>query len=103
MLILTIGDIIGITGGIMVNSEGLYPYFGFGLISPPGGVAITYSPYDPSPGGNVAIQGGYGLGGQRGAGNLGKGKEARYWEGGVVTPGISITVFRVWEVKWPWN
>jgi len=96
----------GGTGGIMIGSQGVYVYAGGGIVSPPGGVAVTWSPSDSTPGWNTGIQGGVWVGGQRGAA-WGEGAETfsnfaesgeTFWEVGFVTPGLSITNYYVWEV-----
>lgn len=107
----SIGFWAGGTWGIMIGSEGVYIYGGGGVVSPPGGVALTWSPSDPTPGWNTGIQAGFGVGGQVGAAwgpcgedfsNFGEGAET-FWEVGLVTPGFSITNYYVYEVfEWPW-
>lgn len=92
----------GGTGGIIISSEGISPYAGGGVVSPPGGVAVTWSPSDPTPGWNVGLQGGYWGGGQIGY-SFGEDGEL-FWEGGFVTPGLSLTGYYVWDPwKWPWK
>lgn len=91
----------GGTGGIIIGSEGIYTYGGSGLVSPPGGIAVTASPSDPSPGWNVGFQAGYWAGFQYGYSFRDK---DTFWEVGFVTPGFSGTVYYVSEPwKWPWN
>jgi RHS repeat-associated protein len=52
------GFILGITGGIQINSSGVYPYLGGGLVTPGVGSSITWSPSDPAPGQwSAALQG----------------------------------------------
>ncbi len=36
----------GVTGGVLLSPEGMYPYLGVGVVSPPGGIVITWSPDD---------------------------------------------------------
>jgi RHS repeat-associated protein len=92
----------GGTGGVMINKEGIYPYVGGGIVSPPGGIAVTWSPSNPTPGWNIGFQGGYWGGGQVGYGFPKDG--GKYGEIGFVTPGVSLTPFYVWEPwKWPWK
>jgi len=92
----------GGTGGIIIKPEKLYLYGGGGFVTPPGGVAITVSPMDPTSGWNVGLQGGKWLGGQIG---YGFGEDGGvFLEGGFVTPGVSLTGFHVWGPwKWPWQ
>ena len=87
----TLGYGIGITGGVMINNNGIYPYVGAGLTTPPGSVAITWSPSNPSPGWNESLQGGFWVGGQ-----IGHSKSGWSGEGGFVTPGVSLTGYNVW-------
>ncbi len=89
---------IGITGGTLICPGGIYPYAGGGIVSPPGGVSVTWSPSNPIPGWNVGLQGGYWGGGQIGYG-FGKGGGS-FWEVGFVTPGGSFTGYYVWG---PWG
>jgi len=92
----------GGTGGILIGSKGIYPYSGGGIVSPPGGIAITWSPSDPTPGWTVGAQGGYWGGFQYGQ-SFGDGGST-FWEVGFVTPGFSVTGYYVdepWE--WPWK
>jgi len=81
----------------MVNAEGAYPYFGGGVMTGPG-VAVTYSPYDPTPGKSVALQAGFGGGGQ--FGDLDPESDIEYWEVGFTTPGASLTAFHVFGNIW---
>lgn len=77
----------------MINDTGIYPYLGGGFVTPVVSGSITFSPSDPTTGWNVALQGGYWGGGQVGYG-FGQGG-GFYWEGGVVSPGASLTAFYV--------
>lgn len=98
----SLGYIGGGTGGIMIGSEGIYPYGGGGAMTPPGGVSVTWTPADPSPGWNVGLQGGYWGGGQIGY-SFGEGG-GPFGEVGFVTPGASLTGYYVGEPwKWPWK
>ncbi len=90
----------GFTGGVMISSQGAYPYFGGGAVVPPGvSGSITYSPQDPTPGWNfggqisavVAAQGGRAI--WPGAGE--------FWELGIGGSwpsllGVSLTGFYTW-------
>lgn len=88
----------GGTAGVLVNNSGVYPYAGGGIVSPPGGISVTWSPSDPTTGWNVGLQGGYWGGGQVGYG-FGEGG-GPFWEGGFVTPGGSLTGYYVWDPFW---
>jgi len=91
----------GGTGGIIISSEGIYTYGGGGIVSPPGGFAVTVSPSDPSPGWNVGFQAGYWAGFQYGYSLRDK---DTFWEFGFVTPGFSGTTYYISEAwKWPWK
>ena len=62
---------------------------------------MTWSPYDPSTGWNVGLQGGYWGGGQ---GGYSFGDDGGwFWEIGFVTPGGSLTGFYVFKWEWPWK
>jgi RHS repeat-associated protein len=92
----------GGTVGVLIGSEGIYPYAGGGVVSPPGGVSVTWSPSDPMAGWNVGLQGGFFGGGQIGYG-FGEGG-GPFWEVGFVTPGGSLTGYYAGDPwKWPWN
>lgn len=95
----------GAVGGFLIGPEGIYSYAGGGVVSPPGGVSVTWSPQDPTAGWSVGGQAGYWFGGQYGYGFGKNGKGAgKYWELGFVTPGASITGYYVDEPwKWPWK
>lgn len=102
----------GGTGGFMFNEKGFYWYGGGGAMTPGSGFAVTWSPYDPSPGLNVGVQGGvFGIGAQYGFsfGKRGHGKcevenRGKFWEVGVSTPGASITEYYVRDPWiWPWR
>ncbi len=92
------------TGGIIIGSEGIYTYGGGGVVSPPGGIAITWSPFNPTPGWNVgaqftgviAFQYGYSFSKEGGG---------RFWEIGIGWPiGGAVTGYYVGEPwKWPWK
>ena len=98
----SIGWWLGGTGGIIISPEGIFPYAGLGIVSPPGGVGVTWSPSDPTPGWNVGLQGGYWGGGQVGY-SFGE-NGGPFWELGFVTPGFSLTGYYVWAPwKWPWK
>jgi len=91
----------GVTGGIIIGSEGIYTYGGGGVISPLGGIAITVSPLEPSPGWNIGLQSGYWAGFQYGYSLKDKNT---FWELGFVTPGFGGTAYNVSEPwKWPWK
>jgi hypothetical protein len=94
---ISIGYVVGVTGGFMFNGKGAYPYIGGGFIYIPG-ASITYSPYDPTTGWNLGLQSGAGVGGQAGYSN-----DGLYWEAGAVSPGVSLTGFYVWQWRWPWT
>ena len=92
------------TGGLIFSDKGIYYYGGGGVGAPPGfSGALTWSPFDPTPGWNFGLQAGgaYGIfGGQGGAdihGNL-------FLEAGLVSPGFAVTAFYVhpiWEAPQP--
>jgi len=98
------GKIIGATGGVMISPEGLYFYGGGGLVTPPGGVAVTWSPGNPVPGWNVGFQAmvWHGIGSQVGY-SFGEGG-GWFVEFGFVTPGASLTGYYVFDPWiWPWK
>jgi RHS repeat-associated protein len=84
---------IGITGGMMFDSSGVYPYLGGGLTTP--GISLTRAPGDvPTRGWNVGLQGAFGLAGQ---GGYSFGNEGDwFYEYGIGYPGASLTGFYVW-------
>ncbi len=92
----------GGTGGVLITSKGFYLYAGGGIMTPPGGIAMTVSPMDATKGWNIGLQLGNWLGGQIGysfskEGNL-------FVEGGFVTPGVSLTGYYIWGPwEWPWE
>jgi hypothetical protein len=51
---------IGPTGGVMFDSNGLYPYIGGGVMNPGFGISVTGSNDSVSGGFNGELQGGYG-------------------------------------------
>ncbi|MBI5787270.1 MAG: RHS repeat-associated core domain-containing protein [Candidatus Schekmanbacteria bacterium] len=87
----------GTTGGVMISDKGIYPYLGGGATMPGLGGGITWSSSDPTPGWNVELSigtpawlgviGGYGD----------KHPYDTYWAVGIVSPGISLTRYYVWE------
>jgi RHS repeat-associated protein len=46
---ITGGFIFGVTGGLQINSSGVYPYLGGGLVTPGVSASVTGSLQDPSP------------------------------------------------------
>ncbi len=89
----------GGTGGVQISASGIYPYAGGGLAS--SGIAITWSPSDPTTGWNAGFQAGYWGGGQIGY-SFGDEGGTVWWEIGAVTPGASATGFYVFQPwKWP--
>jgi len=90
---------LGVTGGVMVNPTGVYPYLGGG-VGAGVGPTITWSPSEPTQGWNVGLQGAYGVAGQVGYG-FGQGG-GWFWEAGAGTPGISLTGYYVWG-PWKWT
>jgi RHS repeat-associated protein len=84
---------VGITGGIQMGPQGTSSYLGGGLMTPPGGVSVFFSPNDISPGWAVGVGGGSLVGGQGGYG-FGEGG-GWYGEGGATTPGASATAVYV--------
>jgi len=48
--------LLGFTGGIMWNKEGISPYIGGGIMNPGLGASLTWSPNDISPGVSVGVQ-----------------------------------------------
>jgi len=87
----------GATYGIIFSPEGVYIYFGGGIITPPGGFSVTWAPQDePATRWNVGLQGGLWGGGQGGYSFSDDGDF--FWEIGLVTPGASLTVFYVWKL-----
>jgi RHS repeat-associated protein len=92
------GSILGATGGVMINGDGVFPYVGPGLTTPGGSWAITYSPSDPSPGLNVGLQGQAGIAAQYGYA-FGNGD---FWELGVGwPPGAGLWGYWVFN-PWRW-
>ena len=87
-----------VTGGILFSQTGIYSYAGGGAGVPGPSGGITWSPSDPTPGWNYGAQGGFWLGGQYGADN----QQNRFWEVGLVSPGLSGIAYYVEPVKWPW-
>ena len=53
---LSVGWIIGITGGVMIDDTGWHPYIGGGLQTPGASGSVTFSPMNISPGLNGGIQ-----------------------------------------------
>jgi len=86
---------LGITGGIMINDTGIFPYLGGGFVTPGVGGSLTVSPSDATTGWNAGLQAGYWGGGQVGYG-FGQGG-GFFWEVGLVTPGASLTGFYVFD------
>ena len=90
------------TGGLIFSDKGLYYYVGGGVGTPGPAGAVTWSPFDPTPGWNFGVQVPvYGVfGGQGGTdlqGNL-------FVEGGIVSLGAAGTAFYVqpiWESPKP--
>jgi hypothetical protein len=62
-----------------------------------GGISVTGSANNPSPGVNAGLQGGAGPGAQ-----AGMSEDGGFLEIGYVSPGASLTGFWVWELL-PWN
>ena len=83
---------VGVTFGVMINNDGMYPYLGFGFTAPPGGGSATWSSSDPSLGWNAGLQLGYWLGGQIG---YAFSEDLWFAEGGLVSPGGSLTAYYV--------
>jgi RHS repeat-associated protein len=100
----SLGIILGGTGGVMIGPNGIYPYLGGGVVIP-SGISFTFSPCDPTPGWNEGLQIGlpWFVGGQGGYSY----KTNRYfWEAGIVTPGGSFTDYYVWgpyKVNYRWE
>jgi hypothetical protein len=93
----TVGAVLGFTGGTMFTKDKTYRYAGGGIMPPQLSASVTTSTATPSPGLNFAYTygfpwfGGYQVGYSWNDGPFG--------EVGVVKPGWSLTVFWVWEVK----
>jgi RHS repeat-associated protein len=85
----------GFIGGFIFGTGGVYVYGGGGIVSPPGGFSITWSPSDPSSGWGFGSGWGFWGGGSAGYG-FGEGGGA-YFEGGFVTPGVWGGAYYVWE------
>jgi RHS repeat-associated protein len=85
-----IGLGLGVTGGILINNDGFYPYGGFGVVSSPG-VAVTGGRNGVSPGWNVGIAGGSLLGGAISWDS----KNHRSVEIGATTPGFTMAPYYV--------
>lgn len=100
---LSYGSVLGVTGGIMIGKEGVYPYFGGGIVLAPG-FSITWSPSNPTTGWNEGLQFGIPkiwVGGQRGYSYK---TDEYFWEVGFSSPGVTFTDFYVWSPwKWPWE
>jgi hypothetical protein len=96
----------GVTGGVLIGPEGIYVYWGGGIVAPPGfGGAITWSPQDPATGWNaglqyegiLAYQGGYSFGPAEEFGEIGIGGSFPTIIGG------SLTGYYVYDPRpWPW-
>lgn len=85
----------GVTGGVMVNGSGFYPYLGGGAVTP--GASITFSTSNPTTGWNAAFQAGVWGGFQVGyALETPAGQNPWYGEIGFVTPGVNYSAFYVW-------
>jgi RHS repeat-associated protein len=86
---------LGVTGGVLFNNTGFYPYFGGGIMTPGPGGSFTWSPNDPGTGWNAGVQGQFGPAAQFGYGfgpNGGPfGEYGLGWP-----PGGSITGYFVW-------
>jgi len=97
----SLGKWIGATGGFIIGPQGIYPYLGGGFVSPPGGITVTWSPYDVTTGWNVAVQPVSNIAFQYGY-SFGEGG-GKFWEIGVgLPPGLSLTGFYVFQPwKWP--
>lgn len=90
---LSLGWGVGLTGGVLINPQGMWPYLGGGGMSPPGGLSITWSPGDPCHGLNSGLQAGALIGFQRGYSVR---SHDWFWEIGFMTPGYSLTGYYVW-------
>lgn len=81
----------------MIDAQGdAYPYIGGGLVISPTvvGGAVTWSLGTPSEGGNVAVQAGYVVGGQKGYSFR---EKKHFWEAGLVSPSVQIVGYRAWK------
>ncbi|MBI4830176.1 MAG: hypothetical protein HY801_01190 [Candidatus Lindowbacteria bacterium] len=84
----------GLTGGVMINGSGLYPYIGGGIVTPGVGGSITASFSNPTHGWNVGLQGQYIVAGQVGYG-FGDGSGPFVEAGAGWPPGASLTGYYV--------
>jgi len=100
---ISVGKWVGATGGIIISPEGISPYYGGGLVTPYGGISVTWSPQDPTSGWNIGFQLTNIIAYQFGY-SFGKGGGV-FWEfGGGLPPGVTLTgyyIFEPWE--WPWK
>lgn len=104
---LNLGLVGGLTGGLMINGSGIYPYLGGGFMSSPGAAATVSVHQDPTPGWNMGAQLAYGLAGQMGRmlkdysgwfpGDWSFPEGDWFYEGGLGTPGASLTGYYVWD------
>jgi RHS repeat-associated protein len=90
--------LVGLTGGSMFGRDGgVYPYFGFGLMTPGPGATVSYSPDSVSGGLNFELQGAYGV-----AGSVGVDEEGNSFTSvGGGSPGISATAYYVFFAPHP--
>jgi RHS repeat-associated protein len=85
---------IGVTGGFIIGTGGVYGYLGGGIVTPGIGGSLTWSPYNPTAGWNFGAQGQAGIAGQVGIDPNGEG----FWEAGIgFPPGGSITAYCVFK------
>jgi RHS repeat-associated protein len=94
---LSVGQFLGVTGGLMISSSGIYPYVGGGImfgVSPVSG-AVTFSWSDPSPGWNCGVQAQAGFAAQVGR-SYGRKQESFEEFGFGWPPGFSGTCYYVW-------
>ena len=83
---------LGATGGVVLSNRGVFPYIGGGIVTPGPSGAVTGSPFEPTPGWNVGLQGTFILSGQVG---VDKNRDL-FWEVGFGGPaGAALTGYYI--------
>ena len=90
---------VGVTGGVVINTSGIYSYFGGGIVTPGAGGSVMASFQNPSRGWNVGVQGQGGPAGHVGYSfGDGGGAFSEFGLGG--PPGASLAGYYMWEIPW---